>query len=99
LLYMSEVAQDIITVPSGFETDFASVPRVPVAYWLTAGIARQASVVHDYLYSTGKEKRCTADNIFLEAMQVCGISYWRRYSMYWAVRAFGAANYKNGGTT
>jgi hypothetical protein len=39
-----------IEIPIGFETDLASVPRVPIAYWLWGGRAHREAVMHDYLY-------------------------------------------------
>lgn len=83
-----------IVVPAGFVTDFASVPRLPLAYLLAGDCAHEAAVIHDYLYRTGKADRKTADEIFLEAMGAQGIPAWRRYGMYWAVRLFGGSSYK-----
>jgi len=91
-VYQSDIAGNI-TVPAGFVTDFASVPRVPVAFWLTGDTAHDAAVVHDYLYTTGQVDRATADAVLLEAMALSGIPAWRRYAMYWAVRAFGGAHF------
>lgn len=93
LAYESDVAGKIITVPEGFCTDFASVPRIPVAYWLTGDTAHEAAVVHDFLYSTGELPRAKADDVLMEAMTVTGIPAWRRYAMYWAVRAFGGSHF------
>lgn len=50
LVYQSNTV-GIIVVPAGFKTDFASVPRVPIAFWLTGGLAKKAAVLHDYLYA------------------------------------------------
>lgn len=91
-IYDSDIA-GLIVVPEGFVTDFASVPRVPVAFWLTGDTAHDAAVVHDYLYTTGQVKRATADAVLMEAMTVTGIPAWRRYAMYYAVRAFGGSHY------
>ena len=88
LAYESDIA-GIITVPAGFETDFASVPRIPIAYFLVGDIAHKAATVHDYLYRAGKVSRKVADNVFLEAMKISGVWAWRRYPMFWAVRLFG----------
>lgn len=94
MLAFSSGKYDTMTiVPKDTVTDFASVPRMPLAYWLFAGIGQAAAVVHDWLYSGGTVPREVADNIFLEAMEACGVSAWRRLPMYWAVRAFGAARY------
>jgi len=40
----------MICVPIGFETDFASVPRVPLAFWLWGDRAHREAVIHDFLY-------------------------------------------------
>lgn len=93
LVYLSDVARRRITVPKGYETDFASVPRVPIAYWLTGDTAHMAAVVHDWLYTTGLVPRDMADEVLLEAMAVEGVPAWRRYAMYWAVRAFGGGHF------
>ena len=79
----------IIEVPEGFETDFASVPRL---FWRIVppwGRYSPAAVVHDYLYSTSKVSRKEADGIFLELMGRLGVPLWKRLAMYWAVRLFG----------
>lgn len=79
----------IIDVPQGFETDFASVPRL---FWRIVppwGRYSPAAVVHDYLYHTGKVSRKKADGIFLELMAKLAVPLWKRYVMYWAVRLFG----------
>jgi hypothetical protein len=79
----------IIEVPEGFETDFASVPRL---FWRIVppwGRYSPAAVAHDYLYSTGKVSRKEADGIFLELMERLTVPLWKRYVMYWAVRLFG----------
>ena len=85
---------DIITVPKGFVTDFASVPRVPVAYWLFGSRANAPAALHDYLYREGTYGRKMADLIFLDAMKSCGYSLFTRRPMYRAVRMFGWAAYK-----
>ena len=77
-----------IKVPLGFMTDFASVPRVPIAYMLFGDRAHRESVIHDYLYRTDSVPRATysqANNVFLEAMKVRGKGYFVRYAMYWGV--------------
>lgn len=85
----------IITVPQGFRTNFASVPRLPFAYWLFGGVAKQAAVVHDYLYSTGAVSRAKADAVLREASKVSGVSWGKRQSMWLAVRFAGASHYKD----
>lgn len=98
LAYQSDIAGKVIVVPAGFKTDFASVPRLPIAYWLTGDTAHAPAVVHDHLYSTGDLPRETADAVLLEAMASAGVPRWRRYAMYWAVRAFGGGRFGRGGS-
>ena len=80
-----------ISVPSGFTTDFASVPRPFWPLISPYGKAGKAAVIHDFLYyknriGEGWFTRAQADLIFLEAMGVLGVAAWRKYAMYWAVR-------------
>lgn len=82
-----------VTVPAGFVTDLASVPRLPVAFFLAGGLAHAAAVVHDWLYTTHQTDRATADSVFREACQACGVSRWRAYLMWLGVRAGGAGSW------
>lgn len=83
-----------IIVPSGFITDFASVPKIFWNIVPPVGKYAPAAVVHDWLYSTKKLSRKEADKIFLRAMKELGVSLWKRYIMYFAVRAFGWSHWK-----
>lgn len=93
LVYASLAAARTITVPAGFQTDLASVPRLPVVYWLTGGTSNKAAVVHDYLYSTGLVPRAVADAVLREASQVTGVPGWRRWVMWAGVRVGGASHF------
>ena len=92
LVYLSDIAGRI-EVPIGFETDLASVPRLPLTFAVAGDTAHEAAVVHDYLYSEKKISRSKADAVFEEAMNVLGISWWKRKLMWSAVRAFGWSHY------
>ena len=72
--YQSVIYQGTITVPAGFYTDFASVPRLPLVYSLFGDMGHMGAVVHDYLYYTAMVARNIADRIFFEAMRASGIS-------------------------
>lgn len=85
----SEESQDVITVPVGFETDFASTPVFAWIIFPPWGRYSKAAVIHDYLYQTRKRTRKEADTIFREAMCVLGVPVWQRTIMYLAVRWFG----------
>lgn len=94
LLYESEVADKIINVPVAFETDFASVPRVPFIFDLMGDLAHGAAVLHDYLYSTGEVPRSLADAVLKEAAIESGVEPWKAWAMWCAVRVFGKSRYK-----
>ena len=80
-----------ITVPAGYQTDFASVPRLFWRIFPPSGIYRRAALVHDWLCDeqphTCNDKE--AAKVFLEAMKDIGVPWLRRNSMYRAVRMFG----------
>ena len=87
-IYKSEVLKQTIFVPAGYVTDFASVPRLPLAFLLTGDHAHASAVIHDYLVEYQAVPRPVADRVFLEAMEVEGVSWWRRKLMYAAVRIY-----------
>ena len=90
-------ATDLIEVPAGFETDFASVPRVLWSLFPPIGLYAKAAVVHDYLYVTHAVDRRTADDILLEACEALGVPMLTRKLLYLAVRIFGAAGWRRKG--
>lgn len=86
--YSAELRR-VFTVPEAFETDLASVPRLPLMYLLCGNTADEAAVIHDYLYTTGLVPRAQADAVFAEAIGViqrdkqeaakaAGVPSWRR---------------------
>lgn len=79
----------LITVPLGFSTDFASVPRESVIAWgLFGGRAMRPAVVHDYLCRQRVFRREKCDDIFLEAMRADGIPDEKAIPMFLAVAAY-----------
>lgn len=94
LVYQSDVLAETLAVPAGFETDFASVPRSPVVFLLTADTAHAASAIHDMLYSAPHTtSREMADYILQEASIVSGVPAWRAALMFYGVRVFGGAHW------
>jgi hypothetical protein len=85
----SEESNDVINVPFGNFTDFASVPRILWAVLPRWGKYGNAAVIHDWLYWDQLRTRKEADDIFLEGMGVLEVGAWTKYAMYWGVRAFG----------
>ena len=88
LIYQSDVAAYTFVIPKGFKTDLSSVPRAPLAYWLTGGKAKLPSIPHDFLCETKLVTREMADLVFLEAAKLVGVPGWRRKTMYSMVRGY-----------
>ncbi len=87
--YLSSLG--VITVPAGFVTDGASIPKVFWSIMSPFGEYFEAAVIHDFLYSRKSEvyDRFVADNIFKEAMYNIGVPWPTREIIYRAVRLFG----------
>ena len=86
-----------ITVKAGFDFDGASIPR---ALWSVfgnplSGKFRIAALVHDVLYASQVLSKEVCDRIFLSLMEVHGVGYLKRVSMYQAVSKFGMDAWKN----
>lgn len=87
LIYESDIVGKIV-VPAGFETDFASVPRIPIFYFLFGNRAHREAVLHDYLYRINSVPQATysqANDVFFEAMKLRGKAFYVRYPMWWGV--------------
>jgi len=80
----------VISVPVGFVTDFASIPRIFRIIIPKLGRWNKAAVLHDFIYQIGHSiTRKMADRCFLGAMRDLGVAKWQRNLMYWAVRVGG----------
>ena len=96
--YLSSIGT--ITIPKGFFTDGASVPRIFWNIFSPWGSYFSAALVHDYLYSKDSsdtfpvDERLVADKIFKEAMFNAGVGWVTRETVYRAVRLGGWASYK-----
>lgn len=83
-----------ITVPVGFQCDFASIPQAALS--ILGDIGQEAGTVHDYLYrsdSIPQVERPEADEIFFKICGEMGISWWKRKAMYYAVRVGAGAHW------
>ena len=94
-----------ITVPTGFQYDRATIPRV---FWILIdkdSLSNVAPLFHDLLYRYGgvldhnlvspyrKFKRDEVDDLFYELMSRCGVEKWRRDAAYEAVHAFAKSHW------
>jgi len=88
LVYYSSLLGRTVTVPDGFTTDFATVPRAPIVYFLAGNTGNRAAVVHDYLIKSGEVSRRTADDVFYEALIASGVNEWRARVMFLGVQSY-----------
>ena len=80
-----------ITAPAGFVTDFASIPRLPLVWWIMSDYGHPAAVIHDYLCESRSHPRKFADEVFHAALIACRVPRWRASLMYTAVRSYAIA--------
>lgn len=83
-----------IVIPEGFETDLASVPRLPIVYFAVGGRGHKAAVLHDWLYSTVMFSRLLCDQYFYHGLRESGVNYFYAKAMYLGVRVGGGAYYE-----
>jgi hypothetical protein len=88
---------DLVTVPRGFTTDGASIPRFGT--WLTGWgpweePQRWGAIVHDWLYCSSGVSKAWADRAFRAVLASEGAGIVRRWAMYLAVRLFGGHAYR-----
>lgn len=93
LAYDSEILGGMVSVPAGFITDFASVPRLPFLYLSEGGKGNKAAVIHDWLYSSQSVDRKTADSVLEEALIASGYSSFTAGIFYAAVRVGGGSHW------
>lgn len=91
-----------ITVPAGFVTDFASIPRV---VWDLLDpedpVILYGSIIHDYLYTVAGRvpglaitlSRNQADQLLIETMALNGAHAALRGTVYEAVHLFGSSHW------
>ncbi|MBS0153727.1 MAG: DUF1353 domain-containing protein [Nitrospira sp.] len=78
-----------VTVPKGFVTDLASIPRIFFSALRPDGEYAYAAVVHDYLYWTQTRSRDEADDILKMAMEDFKVGTVTVGAIYIAVRVAG----------
>lgn len=86
-----ETSEGKVTVPGGFETDGASIPRFA---WLTTGTPFdprhiRAAVAHDHMYRVNGVTRLEADKIFRAILLEDGVAPYQAWKMFLALRVGG----------
>jgi len=96
LVYESDiVGAGTLTVPAGFVTDYASVPRTPaIVFSIFGDIASEAAALHDFLYHTAPFSRYKCDCILREAALATGTPHWKAMGLFLGVRIGGSSHYK-----
>lgn len=79
-------------IPTGFEHDYLSVPKLGRRVVSRNGRAGPAGIMHDYLYRHATalgltRKQC--DDAFLEAMEILQVPWYERQVAHKMVRACG----------
>lgn len=77
------------TVPAGFITDLASIPRLFHSLIPVNGRHRAAAILHDWLFVEQPMTRAETDALFLRAMEEEGVRWSQRRVMWSAVRLGG----------
>ena len=98
---------EVISIPIGFITDFASIPRALWSLLPPTGGYGKAAVVHDWLYQvrivadTSKTpvglrlvERGEADALLREGMEVLGVSRATRWTIFTGVRIGGGGTWR-----
>jgi hypothetical protein len=96
-IYRSDTV-GLIIVDAGFETNFASVPRLPFMYLLFGGVGDEAATLHDWLYRpehtqatccSNQVDRKTADKVLRGVIVECltrdGASAFKAKIVAWAM--------------
>lgn len=74
-------------IPEGFETDGATVPPIVRGLLSPFGDYLPAAILHDYLLSSGMERREAAHE-FKQALKSLGMPSWITNGFYAAVRVW-----------
>lgn len=85
----------LYTVPSGYVTDLASIPRF---LWGIVAPSEEyyvfPSILHDHMYGCpGKLTRKFADEVFYSFLLERKVPYFKAMQMYFAVRLFGGNHF------
>jgi len=87
------------TIPFGFESDGFSTPE---CFWSTISPAvdprtLRGAVGHDWVYRVQPPEwtRKEADEMLYDFIREDGLSWWRAQKVYWGLRWFGGAAWKD----
>jgi hypothetical protein len=88
LLVEYKSANGNVTVPEGFITDGASVPRILTPIFPRTGRYFGAAIVHDYII-VEEDNWKKANKEFDEELRALDIEWWRRFLILNSVKIYG----------
>lgn len=88
--YVAMWNDGMIMVPEGFLSDLSSIPRVLQNVLPKTGLHDGPSIIHDWCYVyKWRHNRKACDYMFLRAMEVAGVHWFRRFILWAGVRIGG----------
>ena len=88
--------KEVITVPQGFVTDFASIPPKLAVFGLSPhGQFSRAAVIHDFLYWAQPCSKDQADRLLLIAMKESSVGKFDAFAVYEGVHNFGNSSWES----
>jgi hypothetical protein len=89
--YRVNIPGHILTILTGYVTDFASIPRI---FWASCGYPSEPelqspTLIHDAMYSGELVTRKEADDILYWALRANGVSAYRAWKIWAGVRIGG----------
>ncbi len=95
-LIWSDPSTGTITIPTGFISDDASVPKFLdwIPFLDRQGLSRRPGLLHDGLYSLGRSRgKDWADGVLEAACLAEGMSAWQAHIYFEGVHLFGQSSY------
>lgn len=93
MIYVIGDTKSFITIPAGFVTDYASIPRPLWGLYSPHDQYSRAAIVHDYLYWSQLCTRDQADNLFMIAMKESDVPVVTREIVYLGVHERGQSSW------
>lgn len=94
LNYQIGDTDDILTVPAGFVTDFASIPKALWSLGLSPhGRYSRAAIIHDFLYWSQVCTKTQSDRLLVLAMKESNVAKVKEKTIFAGVKVGGASSW------
>jgi hypothetical protein len=98
-LQLADPEHELIVVPAGYLTNFASIRGLRVwlvlIYALLVGYGNASCAVHDFIYEEGRLTRRQCDDVLYRALRAEGVARWRAWLFFMGVRIGGKSHYNS----